>query len=437
MQPDPKLDRILVVITPDLMTPGAPEKSSLLKRAIKLANSTGSELELFHVCYEETLEQKIFGSDADVADEKEKILSQSAAALAEIILSLEDAGVTIRHDVRWDYPRTDAILRKIDESKPDLVMKQSREHGYVIGLIGNTDWDLIRRSPTHVWFVKDDDTSDIHRIVTAVGTVSRDEDIISAADYEVFQLARTIAEDLSADIVPVHAYQPPQGLKGYAMYAASLGGMMATPANQLRTLDAARQAVITEHSRQIRAFAEYFHIDPDRVELCEGPPITVLPEVVKSLDADLLVMGAQNLSRWERLLGPIHAEPVLARARCDVLFAKESAGAAIPVAAEQPATGSPPIDLERAMTEPENTFSSPEAVADMSAISVSMRKRILQAWEHDIRAQLVEEDEGGPVKTSKADVLDELQTALNHISARQESDRRRTNPVERLREHAD
>lgn len=436
MQPDPKLGHILVVITPDLMTPGAPEQSSLLKRAIKLAKSTGSELELFHVCYDQTLEQKIFGSDADVADEKEKILTRDAAALAEIILALDDTGVAISHDVRWDYPRTDAILRKIHESNPDLVMKQSREHGYVVGLVGNTDWELIRRSPTHVWFVKDDDTADINRIVTAVGTVSRDEDIISAADYEVFQLATTIAEDLSAEIVPVHAYQAPQGLKGYSMYAASLGGMMATPANQLRTLDAARQEVITEHSRQIRAFAEFFHIDPDGVKLYEGPTTAVLSEAVQSLDADLLVMGAQNLSRWERLLGPVHAEPVLAKAKCDVLFAKESAGAEMPDAIEQPATGSPPVDLERAITEPENTFSSPGAVADMSEISVAMRKRILQAWEHDIQAQLVEEDEGGPVRASKAGVLDELQTALNQISARQDRDRQRTNPVERLREHA-
>ena len=45
-------------------------------------------------------------------------------------MRLKDEGVNVRYDVRWDYPRVDAILRKTARADPDLVMKQSREHSF-------------------------------------------------------------------------------------------------------------------------------------------------------------------------------------------------------------------------------------------------------------------------------------------------------------------
>ena len=200
-----KLDRVLVVLSPDLIKPTSPQESSLLKRAVELAQNTGCELELFHVCHEPSLDQKLFASDEDVAAARREIADQDATLLSELMVRLNAQDVTLKCDVVWHDSRTDAILRKIAVSRPDLVIKQSREHSYAIGLLDNTDWDLVRQSPVNVWFVSDRQPA-IDNMVAAVGTVSGEQDIISAPDYAVFQTAKMLASAFESEIYPVHAY---------------------------------------------------------------------------------------------------------------------------------------------------------------------------------------------------------------------------------------
>jgi hypothetical protein len=122
-------------------------------------------------------------------------------------------------------------------------------------------------------------------------------------------------------------------------------------------------------------------------------------------------MGARSLSRWQRVFGAVTAEPVLARTPCDVLFVKNVAAASTPVAVDAPVQGAPSIDVVRASIDPAAVFESPRAVAAADDLSMGLRWRILQAWELDINAQLVEEGEGGPVRPVGIGVLDEINRA--------------------------
>ena len=54
-----------------------------------------------------------------------------------------------------------------------------------------------------------------------------------------------------------------------------------------------------------------------------------------------------------------------------------------------------------------------------------MRHRILQIWEQDVRAQMREEDEGGPVRSTLANVLNSIIAArslLNHAAETESSE---------------
>lgn len=421
---DTKLDRVLVVISPDLVKPGAPKESPLIARAIALAKATGCELEFFHVSYDDSVTLATFVSETDLLREREKILDRDATLMSELIVGLKAEGVSIQQDTRWDSPRTDAILRKIRESRPDLVMKQSRDADYIMGVTNNTDWDLIRQSPAHVWFVTEAGNDQIDCVVTALAggaDGAADELRFSGVDYEAFRVANLIAGKFAARNFPVHAYQVPRGLNAYASYAPELGGP-AYPQAGMISVDKARQEIASKHRRSIEAFARYFGLDPERVRLAEGHPSEVLPEAAKELSANLIVMAARNLSRWGRAFRSVTAEPVLADAPCDVLFVKDASDVSIPTATEPPIQGIPSYDLDQAVMDPQRAFGSPQILVGKSEISTPMKKRILQLWEQDVRAQMTEENEGGPVRATKADVLDAINRARTIL--RKEPDRR-------------
>lgn len=413
MQSQAELKRVLVLVGPDGVSPENVGDSVLLGRATALAKATGCRLELCHVVHDASLGQWLFTRDAEVLRARDTLVAREATRLAEVAELIAAEGVNVDHDVRWDQPRSDALLRKIHETQPVLVMKRSREHRYVMGLLTNTDWDLIRRSPAHLWFVTED-RADLERLVTAVGTMADDDTIISAADYDVFRVAGAIAEAFGADHYPVHAYQVPGALDTYSSYLPDLGDRVRMPPGT--TLEDARRDVAQEHGEAIRGFAESFELDPGRIRLAAGHPSDVLPAMASSLAADLIVMGARNLGRWERAFATVTAEPVLADAPCDVIFVKERVGVEVPEAEEAPVTGVPVVDLEQAVTDPARTFGSPEAVVETTTLSVALRERILQAWEGDVRAQMVEEDEGGPVRVTAADCLEAIRAARSALN---------------------
>jgi hypothetical protein len=59
-------------------------------------------------------------------------------------------------------------------------------------------------------------------------------------------------------------------------------------------------------------------------------------------------------------------------------------------------------------------------VANLGEISVELRKRILQAWEYDIRAEMAEENEGGPTRDIDVNALDDILSAKALLDMQQQ-----------------
>jgi hypothetical protein len=138
----------------------------------------------------------------------------------------------------------------------------------------------------------------------------------------------------------------------------------------------------------------------------------------------VIVMGAATLSRLERLWKPITAEPVLARATCDVVFIRDRIEAPTrPDTAGPAVRGLPAIDLERALTDPDIVFDhSPRNLVEEKRLSVEMRRRLLQIWEADLKAELVQAEEGGTrTVTAAANRLPAVQRAMKILEAEGET----------------
>lgn len=408
MEKQVQIRKVLVVLSPDRVQPDNPSGSILIKRAIDLARATGCELELFHVCFDSLIDYQVFTSDEDRQLQREAITSRDATLLAEMAARLADEGVIVSHEVRWDFPRTDAILRKIEQSQPDIVMKQSREHSYVLGITSNTDWDLARRSPVHVWLVSEETTA-INKIVAAVGNQPGNvSDITTAADYELFRAATSVADGFDVTIYPVNAYQA----AGSHAYLVSAGAV--APPVPTMTVDREMHAKQVErHKSAVQGIARYFHVDSANVRVREGHPSEVISSVAAELHADLVVMGARSISRLERIVRSVTVEPVMAEAKCDILVVRDDdSRESIPhVRSSDSVRGVPKYDVEQAVVDPQAAFRSPREVAEMNEISIDFRRRILQAWEYDVRAGLAEENEGGRVHDSNPDALEDIRRA--------------------------
>lgn len=412
-QPNPvTIDKVLVVIDPDELAV-KPSVPSLIERAEAVARSTDATLELFSACHDPSLELKLFATREEVSEEKERIANQVATGVAELALDLQSRNFDVAHEVRWDHPPADAILRKIADSGADLVMTNTRSPNYFFGLSQNTDWELIRNAPVHIWFVKEREQAD-GPVLTAIGSNAADSDIIGDLDHLVFRMGTLAANCLETRNLPVHCFQVPN-VHAYATYAPSMAGAM-TAAMQPN----AWQDLAQLHGEAIDRFAEHFGIDPTEITLLKGEPARELPSQAMAVNAGLLVMGARNLGRWERALNPVAAEPVLAEAPCDLLFVKESSEFSTPRSASPPPKVNPEVDLEMAIVYPEKAFKTPLAIAHADQLSRELRSRLLEIWEVDAKAQLRAENEGGPVHSTQAGVLKEIQSARRELAAMQE-----------------
>jgi universal stress protein E len=399
----------LVVVDPNLLLQDQPGESDLLRRALDLAQATNCKLELFTAYHEPTLELSIFADREEVNAEKVRLTNSAATRLGEMALELGNRGVRVSHEVRWDHPYADALLRKISETKPDLVLKQTQGPNYVLGLTDNPDWELIRNSPSNLWFVKQG-APDIETVLTAIGGTTIEADIISKDDYQVFEYGNTLAGLMGARNIPAHSYEAPK-LHAYAAYAP-----VVVASTQVAGETDSWAQIARMHGDAIREFAHHFDLDVKQVRMSRGHPSDVIPSMAISLDAGLVVMGARNLGRWQRVFQSVSAEPVLSAVSCDIVFVKEARDARIPEAGRQPQRGVPSVNIETAITHPDQAFDSPEDVTETDGLTLGLKRRILDAWELDVNAQLKAVDEGGPVQETPASLLAEISRARESLA---------------------
>lgn len=406
MKAETPMKKILAILGPELVGAADPLESTLLKRAAGISRETGCQLELFHVAYDSSLEYRLFKSDDELEQQRQQMLDREATRLSEIAAWLVQNGLHVEHDTRWGYPRADVMLKKIAQSKPDFVMKRQEEHGFLLGITTNADWELARRSAANLWLVHDD-TDRIDTLVAAIGSRSRDSrQVTSAADRALLETAIRVGKVCGARVLVANAYELPD----VANFVASVGGTV-MPVQSAQEHEEARSRIVARHRDHVKALTESAGIRDSDIFLREGHPATVIPELAKQAAAGMIVMGAASISRLERVIRPVTVEPVMANADCDILIIREDGAEGMTRADEDPIRGEARYDLEHAITNPEETFDSPQQVARLTDVSVDLRRRILQVWEYDIRAEMAEENEGGTVREIDVNLLDDIHSA--------------------------
>jgi universal stress protein E len=304
-----RLDRILVIVDPTAVAQPALDKATLLARRF------GAALELFICDFDPALSGQPYFDTQKLRQLREEFVSERVEFLEEMADDLRGAGIATETHVHWDNPAFHGILRRVQESSPDLVVKDTHYHSVIRRtLFTNTDWNLIRTCPAPLLLAKPGDWHESTRILAALDP-GHLGDKPAALDHDILDAAELLSSRLGGELHAVHAYFP----------AALLAAVTTIAGVPVMSGVSADEIVETERQRVAEALRQILarHALPaERIHLEQGSAVDVLPRVVERLGADVLVMGAVSRSRLQELFVGSTAERVLDRLGCDVLVVK-------------------------------------------------------------------------------------------------------------------
>jgi universal stress protein E len=304
-----RLDRILAVLDPTASSQPA------LAKAVTLARRSGAALELFICDFDPSLSgQPVFDTDK-LRQLREEFMTERLEHLEELADELRSEELSVETHVHWDNPLYRGIVRRVEESGPDLVVKDTHHHGALRRtLFTNTDWSLIRTCPAPLLLAKSADWPARPKIVAALDP-GHLGDKPAALDHDILDWTTLIAERMDGEASAVHAFFPAAllaanvGMAGLPM----VGGVAAADIveSERRRLTEVLSGIVATHD-----------LPRGRVCLEQGAASDVLPRFVEAVGAALLVMGAVSRSRLQEVFLGSTAERVLDRVGCDVLVVR-------------------------------------------------------------------------------------------------------------------
>ena len=140
-----RLDRILAVIDPTT------DAQPALARAAMLARRCGATLELFICDFDPSLSGQPFFDTDKLRQLRDEFIAERLEYLEETADELRAGGLAVETHVHWDNPLYRGVVRRVAESAPDLVIKDTHYHTALRRtLFTNTDWNLIRTCPAPI-----------------------------------------------------------------------------------------------------------------------------------------------------------------------------------------------------------------------------------------------------------------------------------------------
>ncbi len=297
--------RILVAIK----DPGA-RTLPAVRKAAQLARAFGAELELFHSLSQTILIDALQARHIDLQDYEREQVERTVARLETIAVRLRRHRIEVRVSAAWDHPPSEAIVRRVQRHKADLVVVERHAGRHLAGwMLNYTDWDLLRLAPCPVLIVKT--PRPYHRpiVMAAVDPLHRHAKPVRL-DAEILKTAGALRTALRGSLHVVHVFPP--------VVAVNPGwgtGPIVMPGGNGGAAESQARAALD-------AELERLPLPPHKVTVLAGAPRETIPAMAISLRAAVVVMGAVSRSGLKRLLIGNTAEAVLDALPCDVLIIK-------------------------------------------------------------------------------------------------------------------
>ncbi|MFT6401525.1 MAG: universal stress protein E [Pseudohongiellaceae bacterium] len=276
------IQKLLVVVDPTV------KRDFVVERAMMLAKITNAKIKLFinnnalsrHNFNYEGISTEFFETQRKLFEEQHEKL------LTNLVTEFTQAGIEASADLSSGNSLAEAIIERVNESKPDLVLKSTHHHSLIERtLITNTDWILIRKCPVPLMLVKPNEWKISGSIVTAIDPMHiRSEQ--STLDELLLTLTGQMAHWLDLKPHLFHSYFP------FASSLFPMGGESEEYLSRIRL----------QHQEKLKLVTSKHAFEEENVHLCQGELIPALIQYLAKSGANLLVMGSLSRSSIERAI---------------------------------------------------------------------------------------------------------------------------------------
>jgi len=299
------MDKILVNL--DLKQ----DSASLLEKAVIMAKQYDAALELFCCCYSRTFTQgALFDKDQQHKAEHAH-LRQMEEKLEQLAQPLMAQGVKVGFDVAWNRHSGEGIVRQVLRHQPDLLMHGIQPHtrlGHY--LFASVDWQIARKCPVPVLFVKNRPWNDITRVTACIDPL-HEGDEHSHLDREILTQSFRLAQEGLDELRVLHCYNT---LPHEAIFDEHL----------VTDYEALKEKVEQLHLTRCNELLEEYGLSTDscEVDVIKGESDLVISNYAEHNEIDIIVMGVVARSVIDRLLVGSTIEHVVDHVDCDVLLVK-------------------------------------------------------------------------------------------------------------------
>lgn len=281
-----------------------------IARAALIARRVNARIELYSVVKPAN---PLITTRAKARDVSGTRLEHRLRELETVANRLRADGIRVSCEADLEHSPAESILRRIKVSRPDLVIIQAHKHNLLARLmLSQTDFDLIRRCPVPLLIVKTAPLEGRRPALLAALDPWHVGGKPAALNVHLVEVAQTLAMGLGGKLHAAHVHAPPMQYEADSVLAPVL--VPVSPAERKRYVAAVR--------RRFRALGKRLQIASQNLHLRLGDPSLELPELVRSLKIDTLVMGAVSRSVVNRILLGSTAERVLDALPCNALIVK-------------------------------------------------------------------------------------------------------------------
>ncbi len=214
------------------------------------------------------------------------------------------------------------VIRAVLRKHYDLVIKPAANPDFIERLFGSDDMQLLRMCPSPVWLMGPDEKPKYARILAAVDFDLDDihEGVDQQLNQHILQLASSLALSDFAELHFIHVWDAPNEI----LFLSWADNPDAVSAKYVRGENARHEGALNRLRDQLRTRIgekAFEHLSP-HFHLRRGAASTVIPEMARQLQADLVVMGTvarTGIAGW--FIGNT-AENVLEQLQCSVLAVK-------------------------------------------------------------------------------------------------------------------
>ena len=297
--------RILVAVKEPLA-----KSQPAVEKAVQLARAMGAQLELFHSISTPLYVDMLSGANESLAKIEAGWRDQFVGQLDALAARVGTKGLKVASHVEWDFPAYEAILRRAQRTKADLIVAERHEGKHVApSLLRLTDWELLRQSPVPVLLVKSTKPYQNPVVLAAIDPMHTFAKP-TGLDGEILKAGSLIGSALRGSLHVVHGYVPLPANIAQADYLKP---------DIAKRLDLKAKESVEKSFTRVAIGAG---IKPARRHLVGEHPIDAIPETVRKTHSAIVVMGAISRSGLKRFFIGNTAEQLLDKLSCDVLIVK-------------------------------------------------------------------------------------------------------------------